>query len=249
VARITYFDALGEQGFVTSFYDAATLHVTKSTSTSATMKDAAGARVVFTGTDIVFDGDTPTAGTISTINLYDSTGTLLTKVTDVGLAATDLFAQYQTLGLLGVELALIGGKDIITGSSLGDFIIGQGGNDKEYGGDGNDLISGGDQNDLIYGGNGDDQMNGGKGVDMMTGGAGADNFIYLAKDGSDTITDFTDTGAKALRDHIQISQAQYHSMTSTQVGADVDLAFNAHDHLILQGFDLASLDKSDFILG
>lgn len=249
MARITFFDALGENGFITAFYDAASLKVVHNTTTEAVMKDVNGARVVFTGTDLAFDGQTPTSGTITGIVLFDSQGSLLTKVTQSSILAVDLFTQFQSLGLFGVELAVIAGDDRIFGSGLGDFILGQDGADMIHGGAGNDGLGSGNQNDTLFGGAGDDVLSGGKGRDTMTGDDGADGFLFMKKDGTDTITDFTDTGARDLRDHIQIRQNQYHDMTATQDGADLDLFFGGKDHLVLLGFNLADLDRSDFTLG
>ena len=236
MAKITFLDTLGDHGFVSSFYDAATLKVTSSTASTATMLDNAGARVVFAGDGLAFDGQQPTAGTITGIDLFDSSGNLLTHVARASILAVDLFTQFQSLGLLGIELAIIAGNDKILGASVSDFIIGQGGNDKIYGGAGNDALGGGDGKDTIYGGVGDDVMTGEKGLDVLIGNSGADTFLYLRGNGHDTIIDCSETGANATRDHIEITRAQYHGMTAATATATATQV----------GLDLVSLDRSDF---
>ena len=229
MADITYFNALGDGGVAAFFYDRATLTVTASSATSATMTDASGAHVVFSGTKLHFHGQTPTSGTITGIDLFDSAGNLLTTVTAGNFDAIKLFDTYQTSGLLGVELQVIAGKDTITGSDRIDLMLGQNGKDHISGGKGADLIDGG------------------RGNDTLTGGQGADAFYFEAGSGTDKITDFTDTGRAAARDHISMSTTQHLLLVATQHGADVDLAFGA-DHLILQNFQLSHLDDSDFTL-
>jgi S-layer protein len=61
------------------------------------------------------------------------------------------------------------------------------------GGDGNDTLTGSAAAlnvDTISGGAGADLITGGTGNDILTGGAGADDFIFVASNGIDTITDF-----------------------------------------------------------
>lgn len=230
MAKIRYFAALGENGIAALFYDAGTLAVTGSTPTSAEMADAAGARVVFTGTGIAFNGQTPTSGTITGIDLFDSSGALLTTVRGTSLDAVALFGSYQSLGLLGVQLDVIRGNDKIYGTAIADLFLGQQGRDE------------------IFGGRGGDNFDGGTGNDTMTGGAGPDTFFFSKGYGTDTITDFDDTGAQAGRDQISLTRAMYRDMVATQVGTDVELTFG-RDTLILQGYDIADLGRSDFVLG
>ncbi|MCB5183842.1 calcium-binding protein [Methylobacillus gramineus] len=72
--------------------------------------------------------------------------------------------------------------DYIVGNDLGNNINGAGGNDVIYGGEGRDTLNGGDGNDIIYGGNGNDRIFGGAGNDILNGGAGND--IIRTGDGS-----------------------------------------------------------------
>ncbi len=55
---------------------------------------------------------------------------------------------------------------------------------------GSDSITGSAQADTISGGSGADTITGGAGADSLTGGAGADDFVMVAADAGDTITDF-----------------------------------------------------------
>ncbi|WP_232503569.1 beta strand repeat-containing protein [Pseudogulbenkiania sp. NH8B] len=73
------------------------------------------------------------------------------------------------------------------------------GDDVLYGSGGNDVMFGGSGNDTLFGQNGNDVLYGGAGNDTLSGGNQADRFVFLASDngGTDTITNFTATGANA----------------------------------------------------
>jgi hypothetical protein len=74
------------------------------------------------------------------------------------------------------------GDDVIEGNSLGNTLLGEGGNDTLRGFDGGDLLDGGGGDDVLYGG---------AGADVLQGGAGADRFVYTAPtEGLDQIVDF-----------------------------------------------------------
>ena len=93
-----------------------------------------------------------------------------------------------------------GGSDVMNGSDVEDWLIGQGGHDFLRGWLGNDLLKGGrgrdhlvgdEGNDTLRGGANKDQLDGGAGDDTLHGGAGADVFIFdVAGDGTDQILDF-----------------------------------------------------------
>jgi hypothetical protein len=100
------------------------------------------------------------------------------------------------------------GVEDVSGSSLNDNVVGDGGANLLAGGEGNDNLTGGAGNDLIYGdgvinakdkviaevghpadgvrsfdlingGDGNDTIVGGYGADSLTGGAGHDTFVFL----------------------------------------------------------------------
>ncbi|RIA20489.1 Ca2+-binding RTX toxin-like protein [Ectopseudomonas oleovorans] len=95
-----------------------------------------------------------------------------------------------TRSLLDVQLALLAGDDVITGTDKthnwlfggggNDKITGNAGSDELYGGDGDDQLFGLAGDDLLFGGAGNDLLDGGKGVDTMIGGSGDD--IYILDD-------------------------------------------------------------------
>ncbi len=91
--------------------------------------------------------------------------------------------------VLALERFLFRGNDVINGTAIGDILNGQRGSDTLNG------KGGGDQFD---GGAGNDRLNGGAGNDTMAGGAGVDRFVFAAKGGVDTITDFTGADIIAL---------------------------------------------------
>ena len=70
------------------------------------------------------------------------------------------------------------GDDNITGSNVGDFLVGGAGNDTINGLGGNDIVLAGGGNDTVNGGDGDDVMTGGAGADALIGGNGMDTANY-----------------------------------------------------------------------
>ncbi|MDO6965724.1 PQQ-dependent sugar dehydrogenase [Rhizobium alvei] len=133
------------------------------------------------------------------------------------------------------------------GSTAGD------GADKLFGGAGNDTFYGGVGGDHLDGGADNDHLNGGLGSDRLTGGTGEDVFVFNARSGRDTITDFDAVGS--VHDRIDLSA----------LAAITDLTDLKADHLTVKGDDLvitagevsirlldvskADLDRGDFIFG
>jgi len=102
---------------------------------------------------------------------------------------------------------------------------------------------------VLSGGADNDILNGGVGNDILNGGAGADQFVFDIASGTDIIQDFADgidlidvTGNILANDFADILAA------ASQDGGDVRIELNANNVLILEDFDLADLDASDFIL-
>jgi Ca2+-binding RTX toxin-like protein len=130
------------------------------------------------------------------------------------------------------------GNDKMYGGLGDDTMKGGKGNDTMYGGDkpntpegdikdGGDIMEGANGNDTIYGGAGGDKITGGKGNDVMTGGDGKDTFIFKAKHGQDTITDFN-----LKQDDIEIRAYLINQhVAAKQVGSDTVLEYGAaYDH-------------------
>ncbi len=126
----------------------------------------------------------------------------------VGQTATETFT-YTVLGWDGtsetqtVTITIIGGGNVIngtsaseslTGTALRDVISGFAGRDTIAGGNGNDSIDGGSDSDQLYGGNNNDLVNGGEGNDSVFGedgndtvSGGAGNDRLYGGDGNDSL--------------------------------------------------------------
>ena len=171
----------------------------------------------------LYDGKTPYAGTVKSINVrYGSDDQYeLSKLSidinkmdsyfsgDVTSLMKKIFEKKDTLFGSDEDDVLysydstdkVGGKkgnDTISGGKGADTLDGNKGNDTVSGGKGSDNISGSSGNDTIKGGKGSDTINGGKGNDTLTGNSGFDTFIFdTPLDPSknvDTITDMTPGG-------------------------------------------------------
>jgi len=140
------------------------------------------------------------------------------------------------------------GNDIVNGGIGDDTLTGAAGADILNGDDGNDNLSGASGGDDLFGGDGNDTLNGGGGNDDLNGGTGADVFVANLGFRTDRIQDFED-GIDVI-DFSNNSLANSFAdvmATATQVGANVRIDLNANNALILEGFNLADLDASDFI--
>ena len=96
-------------------------------------------------------------------------------------------ANVENLTLTGTAYFGVGNSldNVITGSNIGNLLLGAAGNDTIRGGDARDAIFGESGNDSISGGGGIDYLIGGTGNDTIDGGTGADE-IY-GEDGNDSI--------------------------------------------------------------
>lgn len=77
------------------------------------------------------------------------------------------------------------GPDRLTGSEVGDVMIGFGDRDRIRGGPGHDCLIGGSGNDRLHGDGGDDRITGGRGNDVLVGGRGVN--AYDAGPGRDYV--------------------------------------------------------------
>lgn len=141
----------------------------------------------------------PSTGVINGVRSGD------TRYSAVSLALARFQNFVRDGDLDGLNAALWGGDDTITGGasddtiyglSGADTIIGDAGNDTLMGGAGRDTVQGGNGNDYVLGGlghdrlsgnagndrlsggAGDDRLTGGSGIDNQQGGAGADTFAF-----------------------------------------------------------------------
>ncbi len=108
-------------------------------------------------------------------------------------------------------------------------------------------ITGSNFDDVIIGDAGDNRLRGGGGDDLLTGGGGADTFVFsgFGVDGVDTITDFqngTDVIDLFFRPFGDVNQ-----LSISQNGLNTEIEFPDGDVLILENFNSALLDNSDFL--
>jgi len=137
------------------------------------------------------------------------------------------------------------GNDTLISGWGSDTLKGGSGNDTLIGGRGDDLLAGGGGRDILDGGKGDDILNGGRGSDILSGGAGNDVFVFDANQrGVDTITDFEDNV-----DLIQLAGlTEFDDLIITQKDGDIWIEHGfGNSRIILEGFDIDSLDASDFL--
>ncbi|MCP5072221.1 MAG: calcium-binding protein [Rhodobacteraceae bacterium] len=143
------------------------------------------------------------------------------------------------------------GDDNVDGGAANDTVYGNAGDDVVTGGGGLDLLYGGAGNDDLSGGNGNDTIHAGAGDDTLNGGSGADEFVLTQGAGNNVITDFTngsdgiDLSAFALSGYSAVSAAA----TEGAAGVLIDLtALGGAGSVLIEGFTLAQMDASDFIL-
>lgn len=108
----------------------------------------------------------------------------------------------------------------------------------------------GNQLDNVLTGNkGHNRIDGGAGDDMLTGGKGKDVFVFMALNGTDTITDF-----EQGRDRIEIDGFdtfnRFKDLDIRKEGSDVVIDFSAErpgDMLVIENARVKDFDKGDFI--
>lgn len=94
---------------------------------------------------------------------------------------------------------------------------------------------------------GNDTLDGGEGNDTLTGRAGDDIFVFASGHGDDTITDFTDD--EDVIDLAQISGISGFGdleVTAMDDATMIDLTAHGGGTILLENFDIADLDASDF---
>ena len=156
------------------------------------------------------------------------------------------------------------GRDYLSGEEDDDTLDGGDGHDVLHGGLGGDRLEGGDgddvltgdgpfagnfpfgTNDVLLGGAGDDFLNGGTGDNLLHGGEGADIFHIDIDGGDDVVSDFTD-GEDRI-DLAAFNLTGFHELTISSDADSVTIDLSAHGGgtVLLEDFDIANLDASDF---
>ena len=108
-------------------------------------------------------------------------------------------------------------------------------------------IEGSRHDDLLAGDDGANRLSGGYGDNIMEGGGGPDQFVFAWVNGDDTILDFTDN-----EDLIDFSETHFSGfdeliLSSDSNGVTIHMTGNGGGSILLEGFDIANLDASDFI--
>jgi Ca2+-binding RTX toxin-like protein len=139
--------------------------------------------------------------------------------------------------------------DLKNGTGRGDHAEGDVIVDVEnlWGSDHNDVLSGDTGANRLYGGRGNDELQGSAGDDILEGGDGADQFIFEHSNGDDVILDFTDN--EDLIDLSAIGLSGYDDLilSSNSNGVTIHMTTSGGGSILLEGFDIANLDASDFI--
>ena len=109
-------------------------------------------------------------------------------------------------------------------------------------------IEGSDHDDMLVGNNEANRLYGSFGNNTLEGGAGADRFIFDFISNNETILDFTDNEDLIdLTVFWNISGFDDLTITSDSDGVTIDLRAYRGGTILLEDFDIANLDASDFI--
>ena len=99
----------------------------------------------------------------------------------------------------------------------------------------------------MVGGDGDDSLYGEAGNDELWGQAGADRFIFEHSNGDDVILDFTDGEDRIDLTEFGLSGFDDLTLSSDAGGVTIHMTTSGGGTILLEGFDIANLDASDFI--
>ncbi|WP_394689335.1 nidogen-like domain-containing protein [Hoeflea sp.] len=156
------------------------------------------------------------------------------------------YARFDDAGYSGLVADLVG-ANTNTGAAAGDtFVEIEGliltGN--------NDFGFGNEASNYIYGLGGNDYLDGRTGNDFLFGGTGNDTFHFMAGYGRDTVGDFN--GGSGLGDRLDL-QGVFGSFAaviaaSTQVGANLEIALNGTDVLVLNNFSISNFAADDVVI-
>uniref|UniRef100_A0AAN0MDV4 Calcium-binding protein n=1 Tax=Yoonia rhodophyticola TaxID=3137370 RepID=A0AAN0MDV4_9RHOB len=124
----------------------------------------------------------------------------------------------------------------------------------QIGSAGGDIIVGQDTAEALFGAAGDDTIIGNGGGDRLSGGAGDDTFVFSDTGSVDTIVDFEDS--LAGQDLIDVSAFGFATEADVLAlaqargpgGRDVLIQLDTDNAILIERFDLALLDASDFLI-
>ncbi len=144
------------------------------------------------GADIMYGGD----GTDTVSYARALRGQIINMTTTTGSydwGAGDVFSSIEVI--FGSQLG-----DYIVGDSNNNALHGNAGDDCLFGGTGADTLVGGAGADLLEGGSGADWLEGGAGVDLLSGGGSGDSFVHdgSAAGGADWILDYASSAGDVL---------------------------------------------------
>jgi trimeric autotransporter adhesin len=128
----------------------------------------------------------------------------------------------------------------LTGNNLANTLQGN---------DGDNFLYGMSGNDKLIGGGGSDTLRGGLGTDKLTGGAGADIFVFEARGGNDTITDFV-SGTDKIDLHLLGTDASAIHTALNRAGnlvVSVDADHNDRADFTITLIGVTHVDSGDFI--
>ncbi len=108
-------------------------------------------------------------------------------------------------------------------------------------------IQGSRYDDVLEGDNGANRLSGGIGDDTLKGNGGADRFIFEHSNRDDVILDFTDGEDRIDLTGIGLSGFDDLIMSSDSDGVTIHMTTSGGGTILLEGFDIANLDASDFI--
>lgn len=151
-----------------------------------------------------------------------------------GTAAADALTGVAVSGL-GSWLSGDDGNDTITGSGSADIIYGGNDNDQITALGGADWVNAGDGNDTIAGGTNNDIITGGLGADRFNWTLAANSSGSWVGDGSDTITDFSQSQGD------QIGLSGSYGSTGPTAGTITDIFANTGANSTLDGADFATV--------
>ena len=168
----------------------------------------------------------------------------------VDIAYTDADGVAQTESLPDVEnLTGSAYNDVLAGDRRDNVLDGGPGDDTLYGGPGggDDVLVGNGGDDRLFGGQGNDRLDGGTGNDRLAGGPGADVFVFALGNGADAITDFANGQDRIDLTAFDLTGYDDLTVTSSTDGVTIDLSAYDGGTVLLEGFDMANLDATDFL--
>lgn len=129
-------------------------------------------------------------------------------------------------------------RNVVSGTSLSEWVGGT---------NGRDLVLGGGGNDVLEGLSGSDILNGQVGSDVLIGGAGNDIFVYQKGGGIDYVRDFS-----LSDDVIHVEVDGFNSFRAlqplmSQWGPNVAIYFDANNYVVLENVSLKNLGYQHFV--